>query len=84
MSDPGGVDVAPDTDSPDTGSADGSVSGDHAEFPGQPLLFAPATADEKNTIRPNLAAVACWRLDDIRFDFDSSFVRPAADLISTC
>ena len=27
-------------------------------------------------IRPALFPIACWRINDIRFDFDSSFVRP--------
>jgi hypothetical protein len=31
-----------------------------------------------NTIEPGVFTVACWRMDDIRFDFDSSFVTPAA------
>jgi hypothetical protein len=39
---------------------------------------APATASEFNRLRAPLVAVACWRMDDARFDFDSSFVRPTA------
>ncbi|MBM3785128.1 MAG: hypothetical protein FJW30_12250 [Acidobacteria bacterium] len=43
-----------------------------------PILAAPATRIEKNTIRIPLVSTACWRLNDLRFDFDSSFVVPAA------
>src|SRR5204863_1785388 len=32
----------------------------------------------KNAVRADLTPIACWRLDDIRFDFDSCFVRPEA------
>jgi peptidoglycan hydrolase-like protein with peptidoglycan-binding domain len=60
-------------------TADGSTSGQHPEIPTPTHLVGPATADQKNTIRPILAPIACWRLDDIRFDFDSSFVRPDAE-----
>jgi len=42
------------------------------------VLVSPATAQQFNTIRPVLIPFACWRLDDIRFEFDSSFVLPAA------
>jgi hypothetical protein len=31
-----------------------------------------------NALEPGLFTVACWRMDDARFDFDSSFVRPEA------
>jgi hypothetical protein len=43
-----------------------------------PIYTAPATRTEKNTIRLPLVSTACWRLNDLRFDFDSSFVMPAA------
>jgi hypothetical protein len=38
---------------------------------------APSTTTEYNLIRPDLIPVACQRIDDIHFDFDSSFIRPA-------
>jgi hypothetical protein len=43
-----------------------------------PMLVAPATADEANTFKEPLVVIACWRMDDIRFEFDSSFVGPDA------
>lgn len=73
-------DSADDPTPPNAGtlihSSDGSVSGKHGESPAYPLLVGPATSQEKNTIRPGLNPIACWRLEDLRFDFDSSFVRP--------
>ncbi|MBP1597838.1 MAG: hypothetical protein H6Q05_3215 [Acidobacteria bacterium] len=67
---------------PETGSvidsSDGSVSGTHPEAAAPVFRAAPTTTDEKNTIRPGLFPIACWRLEDIRFDFDSSFIRPDA------
>lgn len=43
-----------------------------------PILVAPTTKNERNVIRQSLLAIACWRLNDLRFDFDSSFVMPSA------
>jgi hypothetical protein len=40
------------------------------------LFVAPATGDERNLIRFGLFPIACWRVDDVRFDFDSSVVLP--------
>jgi hypothetical protein len=41
-------------------------------------LIAPATDGEFNTLRPPLVPIACWRLEHVRFDFDSSFIKPEA------
>lgn len=41
-----------------------------------PLMLAPATGKEKNTIRMELIPVACWKINDVRFDFGSSFILP--------
>ena len=35
-----------------------------------------AREKEHNTIRPTIFPIACWKADDVNFDFDSSFVRP--------
>lgn len=37
-----------------------------------------AVERKKNVIKEELTTVACWRMDDIRFDFNSAFVAPAA------
>jgi hypothetical protein len=59
-------------------SSTGGVTGDIPAKKLPPVLVAPATADEKNTYKDPLVAIACWRMDDIRFEFDSSFVGPDA------
>src|SRR5262249_16473255 len=41
-----------------------------------PLLVGPATGREHNTLRVGIIPIACWRVEDVRFDFDSSVVRP--------
>ena len=58
----------------------GGMAGNHADPDSSSRPVAPATAGELNTFRPGLFPIACWRLDDVRFDFDSSFVRPEATL----
>jgi hypothetical protein len=56
----------------------GGVAASHPSQMALPVLVGPATADEHNTIRDGILAVACWRMDDVRFEFDSSFIRPEA------
>lgn len=46
-----------------------------------PVAVAPSRLEDDaplNSLRPGLMTVACWRLDDARFKFDSSFILPAA------
>jgi peptidoglycan hydrolase-like protein with peptidoglycan-binding domain len=57
-------------------ASDGGVTGKHPETSPFEMLVAPTTSDELNTARLRLIPVACWRVDDIRFAFDSSFVQP--------
>jgi len=56
----------------------GGHSGAHPEFEVLPILAAPSTKGEKNTIRMELLPIACWKINDLRFDFGSSFVLPEA------
>ena len=42
----------------------------------QPIFAAPATGSELNTVTAAIIPVACFRVDDIRFEFDSSVVTP--------
>ena len=56
----------------------GGYAASHPVEPMLPILVAPSTRVERNVIRQELVTVACWRLNDLRFDFDSSFVMPAA------
>ncbi len=58
----------------------GGTSGTHIAPGTHPILVSSATAAQHNTIRPGLFPVACWRIDDIRFQFGSSFpVHEAAE-----
>ena len=59
-------------------ATDGGVAATHPDRGDGNWPVAPATQAELNTLRPNLFPVACWRMDDLRFDFDSSFIRPEA------
>jgi hypothetical protein len=54
----------------------GNVAADHP--PPEPLraLVAPTTADRFNTIAERLVPKGCFRLEDVHFEFDSSFVKP--------
>jgi hypothetical protein len=52
------------------------VAADHR--PREPLtaFVAPTVSDDFNTIRERLIPKGCFRLEDVVFEFDSSFVRP--------
>ena len=58
----------------------GGVPGTHAPEDDSRFLVAPVTGNGRNTVRFRLAPVACWRVDELRFDFDLSFVRPELSL----
>jgi hypothetical protein len=55
-------------------ASDGGVSGHHSDTAPFEFLVAPSTSSEFNTAKLRLIPVACWRVDQIRFAFDSSFV----------
>ncbi len=57
---------------------DGGVAAHHPVRDAITVFVGPSTAAEFNTIKPALAPVACLRINDIRFEFDSSFVGPNA------
>ncbi|MBL8237439.1 MAG: peptidoglycan-binding protein [Bryobacterales bacterium] len=61
---------------PNPQAASGGQSSAHPAAEALPILAAPATGKEKTTIRMELIPVACWRINDLRFDFGSSFVLP--------
>ena len=55
---------------------EGSVTAENdAEV--EPASVAPTDANSVNTIRIPIAPIACWRLADPAFAFDSSFVAPS-------
>jgi len=57
--------------------SEGGMTADHPAESARVALVGPATASEFNTLRLRLVPIACWRVEDIRFEFDSSFVRPS-------
>ena len=50
-----------------------SSTGEHPLVEQLPVFVAPAVEQEFNTVRASLIPIACWRVDDIDFAFDSSF-----------
>jgi hypothetical protein len=42
------------------------------------VLAAPSTSNEFNLLKAGILPTACWRLEDVRFEFDSSFITPSA------
>ena len=58
------------------GTSDGGISGSHPAVAALQVKAGPATEEEFDTVRMPLIPVACWRVDDIRFPFDSSVVLP--------
>ena len=55
----------------------GGLAGEHLPLPASPAFLAPTiSGKEHNTIKANPVPFACWRADDVRFEFDSSFIRP--------
>jgi hypothetical protein len=56
--------------------SDGGVSGVHPEQQTLPVRVAPSTDAEHNTIKAGIIPYACWKVEDMRFEFDSSFIKP--------
>ena len=59
-------------------SSDGGLTGTHPEPSPFKVLAAPTTADDANRVTLRLIPIACWKLEDIRFALDCSFVTPDA------
>ena len=57
-------------------ASDGGTAGTLAPVEPFKLLVGPATSNEFNTVRLRLVPIACWKVDEVRFAFDSSFVTP--------
>ena len=58
------------------GASPGGVAAKQPPAEAIEILAGPSTSDQFNTARVRLIPVACWRVDDVRFAFDSSFVLP--------
>jgi hypothetical protein len=60
-----------------TGATINAISGRIPPLDSFPLVVAPTDKDsEHNTIRPAIFPLACFKLEDVTFDFDSSFIMP--------
>jgi hypothetical protein len=57
-------------------ASEGGVSGHLSDTAPFKWIVAPSTSSEFNTARLLPIPVGCWRVDQIRFAFDSSFVTP--------
>jgi peptidoglycan hydrolase-like protein with peptidoglycan-binding domain len=57
-------------------STEGAVAATHPLRLPLQVLAAPATEDQTNTLQPGLYPIACFRMEDVRFDFDSSLILP--------
>jgi hypothetical protein len=55
---------------------EGGISAEHPTRETHPVLVAPTTANDVNVIKASLEPIACLKLEDTRFSFDSSFVVP--------
>ncbi len=64
------------TPTPGSGENEGGVASNHPVPQTLPVLAGPTTADDFNTVRAALIPVGCWRIEDLRFEFDSSILRP--------
>src|SRR5689334_11019114 len=69
----------PDVTSSAAPRSSGSAGGATGLHPGanrRLLPVAASTQSGRNTLRFSLLPVACWKLEDLRFDVDSSFIKP--------
>ncbi len=57
-------------------ATEGGITGKHPDETPFEFLAAPATGNERNTARLRVIPIACWRVNDVRFAFDSAFVTP--------
>ncbi len=49
---------------------------EHPSYGPVPIKAAPTAADEFNTLGERLLPKGCFRMEDVRFEFDSSFIKP--------
>lgn len=56
--------------------SEGGISGRHPIFDLPAVHCGPTTDAEFNRVRAALVPIGCWRVEDIRFEFDSSFITP--------
>src|SRR5262245_45997098 len=56
--------------------SDGGIAAKHVLLQDQHALVGPSTANEHNTIKAGIIPIACWRVENFRFAFDSSLPSP--------
>jgi hypothetical protein len=56
--------------------SDGGIAAKHPPVDEHVAFVGPATGNEFNTLKAGIIPVACWRVEDFRFAFDSSVVKP--------
>jgi hypothetical protein len=55
------------------------ITGEHPTLENSGFMVAPSHSKEnRNKVRPAIMPVACWKVEDICFDFDRAFVRKDA------
>lgn len=54
----------------------GGLAGSHPVLPVHETYVGPTTEAHSNRIIAALIPIACWRVDDLRFAYDSSLIRP--------
>src|SRR5258708_30808266 len=59
--------------------SEGGVAAKHLPIEDLVALVGPASGSEQNKVIAGIIPVACWRLEDIRFEFDSSIVKPETE-----
>jgi Putative peptidoglycan binding domain/OmpA family len=63
-------------DDPEGYATDDALVSTHALRATLPVYVAPSRDARPNTVRPAVAPIACWRLNEALFDFDSSLILP--------
>ena len=54
--------------------SEGGIAAQHPTHEQSGLVVGPSTGNEHNRINAGIIPIACWRLEDVRFEFDSSIV----------
>jgi len=57
-------------------ASEGGLAATHPEQQTLAVLVAPSVDSEHNTVKAAIIPYACWKVEDLRFEFDSSFVKP--------
>ena len=50
--------------------SEGGLAATHPEIQSLPVRVAPTNEQDTNTLRAPFVPIACWRLEDLRFEFE--------------